>query len=201
MIKKIKKNKWKILLVIVVLAIVIAYTYSKYKNDESNDYDYTHSIYVMTKNANNDGNDYYEVNNERRYRRISNFMPDKIEKYTLHECFTSYADIDIGKIMDKYSEATCTITDDDGNTVEMNDTFRNIINVIVDKLYNKITDVIIYKVNDHYYTTVMFKLSTHDSYKLYYYSDRKLEHIVTFNDKYVINIKEKEPFIFAKDGN
>lgn len=201
--KKIPKGIWKVLFVLVVIAIVIAYTYSKYKKDESNNYDYTNSIYVMTENALHDGNDFYEVNDERRYHRVSNFVPDEIEIYYLKECFISKSNIDVGKILNSFKEDTCKITDNKENPVDMNDTFRNIINVIVDKLYNPITDVIIYKDNDHYYTTVMFTLPTHDSYKFYYFDNvkKELKHIVTFNDKYVINIKEKETFIFDKGGN
>ena len=202
MIKKIKKNIWKILLVLAVLAIVIAYTVYKYKNDKRNNYDYTHSIYLMTINADNTGNDYYEVNNERRYRIRDNFIPDETDRYYFKDCFISHSDIDVGKILNNFKEETCTITDKKDNPVELNDTYRNIINIIVDKLYNPIKDVIIYKVNDHYYTSVMFTLPTHDSYKFYYYdeNDKEIKHIITFNDKYVLNIKEKEPFIFQENG-
>ncbi|MBR7041916.1 MAG: hypothetical protein IKI04_00275 [Bacilli bacterium] len=202
--KKMPKGIWKVLFILLVIAIVIAYTYSKYtKEEKSNDYDYTNSIYVVTENALHDGNDYYEVNDERKYHRVSNFVPDKIEKYYFKECFTSNANIDVGKILNSFKEDTCKITDDKDNKVELNDTFRSIISVIVDKLYNPITDIIIYKDNNRYYTTVMFTLPTHDSYKFYYFdTDKKaLKHIVTFNDKYVINIKEKETFIFDKGGN
>ncbi len=192
-----KKNIGKILIVLLTIIIVIAYTISKYNNDEDNKLDYKNSIYIMTENDNHDGNDYYEINKDGKLRITDNFIPDKDEKYYFKDCFISNIDIDSGKILNTYKEDTCIITDSFDNKITLDDTLKDMINKTT-RYVNQIMDITIYKVNNHYYETIHFRLSTHESYKFYYYDidNKKLKHIYTFNDKYVTHIKEKDKLIF-----
>ena len=194
-----KKIITKILIALITIAIVIAYTVSKYKNNEDNNADYSKSIYIITDSKTLRGNDYYEVNDNRKVRVTDNFIPDESERYFLKDCFVSHADVDVGKILNDYKEDNCKVTNDEYMEDTLDETMKEMLNVIANKLYNQIKDVNIYKVNDHYYTSVEFILNTHTSYKFYYYDKdkKKLNHICTFNDKYVSGVKEKEPFIFG----
>ena len=189
-----------ILLILFVAGCAIAYTIHKYNNNEDNSLDYTNSIFVVTKHAEHGANDYYEVNSDGKMRITSNFNADKSEKYEFNECFQSYADEEVGKILNKYTPDTCKVTDGNYNELTLDSTLKDMVNTITYRLYNQIKEVTIYKSNDHYYASIKFSLQTHDSYKFYYYdtATKKLKHICTFNDKYVIGVKEKDKFIFEE---
>lgn len=190
----------KILIVLFVLGIAIYYTYYKYNNTESNKADYTYSIYVETKSAIGNGNNYYEINNKDKLRIASNFEHDKIDKYYLKNCFESYPDLTSGKILNRFINDKCKIIDNKNNEIKNEGILSDIISS-TDRLYNQINDIDIIKDNNHYYVSINFSLNERNYYKFYYYdeSTKKLMFIHTFDDEYVINIKEKEKFIFDKE--
>ena len=191
-----KKNIKKIIIIIIVIGLIALAMISSLK-EEKEDKDFINSIYVITENDSHDGVNYYEINNNGKIKEVSNFEEDKYEKYIFNDCFISHVDIDSGKILNEYKENTCIITDSNNNNINLDDNLKDIVNRTTN-FVNQITNLTIYKVNEHFYPMISFKLSTHNSYKLYYYDidNKKLKHIYTFNDKYVIGIKEKDKFIF-----
>ena len=196
-----KKNIKKIIIIIIIIGLIALAMITSLKEDKE-DKDFINSIYVITENDSHDGVNYYEINNNGKIKEINNFNKDKQEKYIFNNCFISNIDIDSGKILNEYKEDTCKITDELNNTVTLDDTLKDIVNKTTNYV-NQITNLTIYKVNNHYYPMISFKLSTHNSYKLYYYDtfNKKLKHIYTFNDKYVIGITEKDKLIFEEAQN
>ena len=140
-----------------------------------------------------------DINNEGKIRTVINFEPSPSDKYYLKNCFTSHVDVDSGKILNEYKADTCIVTDSNNNSINLDDTLKDIINKSTN-YYNPINDVLIIKINENYYVTINFIIDQYTPYKLYYYDKNrlKLRHIYTFDKESVVAIKENDKFIFEK---
>ena len=191
------KKAIKIILIIVVIALAITLAIITSLKEKPKKENYTNSIYVLTDSGH--GYNYYQINNEGKIRTVINFEPSPSDKYYLKNCFTSHVDVDSGKILNEYKADTCIVTDSNNNSINLDDTLKDIINKSTN-YYNPINDVLIIKINENYYVTINFIIDQYTPYKLYYYDKNrlKLRHIYTFDKESVVAIKENDKFIFEK---
>lgn len=165
--------------IFVILSLVIMFAIS---------YDFTNSIYVITKDETTDVTYYYEINDKGKRRKTKQFEPEKMEEYTVDHCYESY--IGNNKVLNRLTLDTCVIKDSRGDSVEITEELRNIITKVSELEHDIIKNKIL-NLNNECYVVVEFNVNLWSPYSLYYYdkNNQKLKRLYTFDGEDIIGLK------------
>ncbi|ABX43542.1 hypothetical protein [Lachnoclostridium phytofermentans] len=142
-IQKVRLISWGILIILILVILS--------KVDIGVNSDFNNSFFVITKNEVTNVSNYYELNDKGKRRKAEKFEPDKMEEFTINNCYKSY--ISGNKVLNKLTLDTCVIKDDTGNSIEIAEEFRKIIEKVSDLKHSIIKNKIL-KINNEYYVVV-----------------------------------------------
>jgi ABC-type lipoprotein release transport system permease subunit len=182
--------KFRSILIIIGIILFIASLLLIYTGINGINYDFTNSIFVITKDEDTNNINYYEINDKERCRNKEMFEPDKMEEFTVNNCYKSY--ISGNKVLNRLTLDTCIIEDNKGNDIEITEEFRKIVEKVSD-LEDDIFKNKILRINNEYYVVVEFNVNLWSPYGLYYYDrgNDELKHLYTFKGKDIIGLKTK----------
>lgn len=180
--ERLKSRRIIIILAIILLLVIALMIYIGVN------YDFTNSLYVMTKDEVNDAIHYYDINDRGKCREREKFEPDEMEEFTVKDCYDSY--ISDNKVLNKLTLDTCTIEDQTGNTVEMTEEFRKIVKNVAELEHDIFKNKIL-KIKKAYYVVVELNVNLWSPYCLYYYDreNDELKLLYTFDGEDIIGIK------------
>lgn len=185
----IRKGRLKSKRISIILGIILFIVNLTLMNSCINHH-FTNSFFVLTKDENTNIINYYEVNDKGKRRKVDEFEPDKMEEFTVNNCYKSY--ISNNKVLNELTLDTCIIEDNTGNAIEITEEFKKIVekvsNINHDIFKNKIL-----KINNEYYVVVELNVNLWSPYRLYYYDRGKdeLKHLYTFDGEDIIGLKIK----------
>lgn len=150
------------------------------------------TYYLVTKDLSN-GNkkNYYEINDKGQLRKVEKFKYSEIEYYKLKNCFDSYVNHDVNKVLNTYTQETCKAYDKNDNEIELNDTMIKMIkeaSKLEHSIYGFHDKIII--VDGEYFMNLSFNVNIWDPYKVYKFDGKKLKHLYTFDNQEIIYIKK-----------
>ena len=179
-----------ILSIIVSSIPIIFFINRKITNDNFKNSKETY--YLVTKDLSN-GNkkNYYEINDKGQLRKVEKFKYSEIEYYKLKNCFDSYVNHDVNKVLNTYTQETCKAYDKNDNEIELNDTMIKMIkeaSKLEHSIYGFHDKIII--VDGEYFMNLSFNVNIWDPYKVYKFDGKKLKHLYTFDNQEIIYIKK-----------
>ena len=179
-----------ILSIIVSSILIIFFINRKITNDNFKNSKETY--YLVTKDLSN-GNkkNYYEINDKGQIRKIDKFKYSEVEYYKLKDCFDSYVNHDVNKVLNTYTQETCKAYDKNDNEIELNDTMIKMIkeaSKLEHSIYGFHDKIII--VDGEYFMNLSFNVNIWDPYKVYKFDGKKLKHLYTFDNQEIIYIKK-----------
>lgn len=179
-----------ILSIIVSSILIIFFINRKITNDNFKNSKETY--YLVTKDLSN-GNkkNYYEINDKGQLRKVEKFKYSEIEYYKLKNCFDSYVNHDVNKVLNTYTQETCKAYDKNDNEIELNDTMIKMIkeaSKLEHSIYGFHDKIII--VDGEYFMNLSFNVNIWDPYKVYKFDGKKLKHLYTFDNQEIIYIKK-----------
>lgn len=179
-----------ILSIIVSSILIIFFINRKIINDNFKNSKETY--YLVTKDLSN-GNkkNYYEINDKGQLRKVKKFKYSEIEYYKLKNCFDSYVNHDVNKVLNTYTQETCKAYDKNDNEIELNDTMIKMIkeaSKLEHSIYGFHDKIII--VDGEYFMNLSFNVNIWDPYKVYKFDGKKLKHLYTFDNQEIIYIKK-----------